>query len=124
MWSVLADIEGWPSWNPAIRDVSLDGAVEVGTHFRWATGPGTVTSRLTAVLAPSKIAWSGSFMTLSHTHEWTIEPGPAGSIVSVRTSISGLLARLLSRRLSRGQEDALEMWLGLLRLETEIRRPA
>jgi uncharacterized protein YndB with AHSA1/START domain len=123
VWSVLVDIEGWPSWNPAIREVSLDGDLEVGTHFRWSTGPGTVTSRLAHVQAPSAIAWNGSFMTLSHAQRWDIEPSPNGSRVSVRTSLSGPVARLLSRRLKSGQRGVLDAWLGLLRLEAETRRP-
>ena len=123
VWNVLAEIERWPDWNPAIREVSLEGEVEVGTHFRWATGPGTVTSRLSDVQAPSTIAWSGSFMALAHAQRWVIEPRPSGSLVTVRTTISGPVARLLSQRLTRGQQGALDAWAGLLRLEVETRRP-
>jgi len=122
VWNVLADIDGWPDWNPAIREVSVDGDIEVGTHFRWATGPGTVTSHLTLVEAPAAIAWSGSFMTIIHDQAWTVETAPTGSIVTVRTALSGPLARLFARRLAKGQQAALDAWAGLLRLEAEARR--
>src|SRR3972149_8560133 len=35
VWSVLADIDSWPTWNPAVRDARLDGELEVGASFTW-----------------------------------------------------------------------------------------
>jgi Polyketide cyclase / dehydrase and lipid transport len=33
VWSVLADIQGWPSWNPDISAVTVRGPVQPGTTF-------------------------------------------------------------------------------------------
>ena len=121
VWSILADIEAWPDWNPAIREVSLDGPVAVGTDFRWAIGAGTLTSRLRVVAPPTHFAWKGSFMTLRHDQAWLLEPQPDGCRVDVRSRISGPLARLLSRRLGRDRQADLDAWIELLRLEAEER---
>jgi hypothetical protein len=51
MFSVLAAIDQWPSWNPDMRSVQLQGQVQPGTVFRRATldkGIRTVLSRLKA----------------------------------------------------------------------------
>ena len=40
VWAVLADIDGWQTWNPAVRRASLDGALESATSFKFAAGPG------------------------------------------------------------------------------------
>jgi hypothetical protein len=51
MFSVLAAIDQWPSWNPDVRSVQLQGQVQPGTVFRRATldeGIRTVLSRLKA----------------------------------------------------------------------------
>ncbi len=121
VWGVLADIEGWATWNPAIREVSLDGDLEIGAHFRWATGPGTITSRLTFVDAPTRLAWQGSFMTLHHQQSWQIEARDGGCVVTAQEAMTGLLSRLFSRRLRRTRQQGLDAWLALLKLEAEAR---
>jgi hypothetical protein len=49
VWGVLADIGGWPSWNPDITGVTLQGPVRPGTTFRWKSGPGTTTTLKAAI---------------------------------------------------------------------------
>ena len=44
VFSVVAAIDDWPSWNPGVRSVQLVGPVEAGTVFRWKAGPSTLTS--------------------------------------------------------------------------------
>jgi hypothetical protein len=31
VWTILADIEAWPHWNPDIKSVNMDGELKVGT---------------------------------------------------------------------------------------------
>lgn len=124
VWAVLADIEGWPSWNPAIRDAVVDGALEMATHFRFATGPGTMSCRLLQVDAPGSLAWSGRQMGVGHRQSWRIEPRPEGCLVTIDGSMSGPVARLFKGRLRRQAQRDLDAWLRLLKLEAESRASA
>jgi hypothetical protein len=47
--TVLAAIDQWPSWNPDIKSVSVEGPVQPGTVFRWKAGPSSLTSTLEMV---------------------------------------------------------------------------
>lgn len=123
VWAVLAGIEGWPSWNPAVRDAVLDGALQAATHFRFVTGPGTMSCRLLEVDAPHSLAWSGRLMGIGHRQAWRIEPHSEGCLVVVDASMSGPIARLLKGRLGRRLQGDLDTWLGLLKLEAESRAP-
>jgi uncharacterized protein YndB with AHSA1/START domain len=122
VWSVLADIESWSIWNPAIREIWLEDDLEIGTHFRWATGPGTITFRLTEVDAPTRLAWSGAFMSLRHHQSWHIVVRPGGCVVTADEVMTGLAARLFSKRLKRTLQQDLDTWVGLLKLEAEARK--
>jgi hypothetical protein len=62
VFAVIAAIDQWPSWNPDIKSVTLQGPVQPGTGFRWKSGPSTLTSTLQVVDPPQEIAWTGTTM--------------------------------------------------------------
>ncbi len=99
VWAVLADVGGWPSWNPGVRDAVIDGALEVGAHLRFATGPGTMSCLLLDVDAPRRLTWSGRLLGLGHRQVWRIEPRPDGCLVTVDGAMTGPIAWLFRRRL-------------------------
>ena len=35
VWSVLADVERWPSWHPDVKRVEHSGDLVPGSEFRW-----------------------------------------------------------------------------------------
>ena len=121
VWAVLADIAAWPEWNPAVRSASLPGDLRVGATFRWAAGPGTITSRLVTVDPPRLLAWTGRSMGLRAAHAWRVAPSADGSSVRTEESLSGLPARLFAGRLRRTLQADLEAWVRLLKLESESR---
>jgi hypothetical protein len=53
-------VDQWPSWNPDIKSVELQGPVQPGTVFRWKAGPSSLTSTLQVVDPPREIAWTGT----------------------------------------------------------------
>ena len=68
VWRVLTAIEQWPSWNPDVKSVSLDGAVREGAAFRWKAGPSTISSTILRLDRPRLIAWSGRTLGIRATH--------------------------------------------------------
>jgi hypothetical protein len=50
VFSVISAVDQWPSWNPDVRSVTLQGPVQPGTVFRWKAGPSTLTSTLRVVI--------------------------------------------------------------------------
>ena len=44
VFSVIAAIDQWPSWNPDVKSVTVEGPVQPGMAFRWKAGPGRAPS--------------------------------------------------------------------------------
>jgi len=121
VWDVLTDFEQWPSWNPEIKTMSIDGPVAEGTEFRWKAGPGTITSRIERVEPPRLIAWTGRTLGIQAIHFWWLEPRDATTFVRTAESYGGLVARLFRRQLQKVLDNALESGLGSLKEEVQRR---
>jgi uncharacterized protein YndB with AHSA1/START domain len=121
VWEVLTAIDGWPSWNPQVKAASLEGGLREGAEFRWKAGPGTITSRLTDVEAPRRIAWTGKTMGIKAIHVHTLEQLDGGTVVSTEESYDGLVSRLFRGRLQPVLDDALVTGLQHLKAEVERR---
>ena len=125
VWTVLADIASWPTWNPAVRHAVCDrepeDGLEVGTRFRFSTEIGTLKCRVTHVDAPRTLSWKGRVLVLGERQTWNVERGPAGTRVSVHAEMTGLAARLIRRRLDDRLQRVLDALVQLLRLEAEAR---
>jgi len=120
VWAVLTDFEEWPSWNPEVKTMSIDGPVAAGTQFRWKAGPGTITSRIERVEPPRLIAWTGRTLGIRAIHFWWFEPRDGTTFVRTAESYGGLVARLFRRQLQKVLDKALES--GLRSLEEEVER--
>jgi len=88
VFSVISAIDQWPSWNPDVKSVSVEGPVQRGTVFRWKAGPSSLTSTLQVVDPPHEIAWTGTTMGIEAVHMFRFRPatghaGPLGSICLV-----------------------------------------
>ena len=59
VWEVVTAVDSWPTWNPDVKSVSVEGPVAEGTSFRWKAGPGTIRSTIQQLDAPRRIAWTG-----------------------------------------------------------------
>ena len=120
VWKVLTDFEQWPSWNPDVKSMSLEGAVVPGSEFRWKAGPGTINSTIQRVEPPRLIAWTGRTLGIHAVHFWWLEPRDAGTLVRTEESYDGLAARVFRRRLQKTLDRALED--GLRHLKDEVER--
>jgi hypothetical protein len=121
VWDVIATIDKWPSWNPAIAEVTLEGPVAQGTVFRWKAGPGTIVSVLRSVDPPRELAWTGKTMGIRAVHVYRLEPHGASTLVHTQESWSGLLCRLFRTQFQNTLKASLDKGLAALKAEAERR---
>lgn len=124
VWAVLADIQGWPTWNSDIAEASLRGPVRPGTTFSWKSGPGTITSTFQVVEEPTELTWTGRTMGIPAVHVYRLRPSerhPGHTIVTTEESWGGLLARLLRKRFATTLKTAIDTGLARLKAEAERR---
>lgn len=119
---MLANIDAWSTWNPAIREAVLKDELETGRPFRYATAFGSLRCKLRHVDAPRSLAWSGRLLTLTERQAWSIEPMGGGCRVRGEASLSGMGAWLFKSRLEERLQADLGSIVQLLKLEAETRR--
>ncbi|MCB9915030.1 MAG: SRPBCC family protein [Planctomycetes bacterium] len=121
VWSTLADVASWPTWNGAVARAALDGALAVGATFRWKAGGLSIRSRLLEVARPGALSWCGRSLGLRAVHRTRFEPDAGGTLVTVEESFDGLLPRLLRGPSRRALERAVQDGLASLKAESERR---
>ena len=124
VFSVIAAIADWASWNPDVEWVKLENAVEPGAVFRWKSGPSSLTSTLQVVDPPREIAWTGTTMTIKAIHVFRFEPKDGGTLARSEESWDGVLARLLKSYSRRSIDKAIKNVLSHLKTEAERRAAA
>jgi uncharacterized protein YndB with AHSA1/START domain len=124
VWGVLSDVQQWPSWNKAVRSMSVHGPVSSGTSFDWKAGPGTIKSRIAEVDAPNRIVWTGVTFGIRAVDAFSFEASDGGTLVREDESWDGLLARLFRSRMERTLRASLRDGLRSLKAEAERRAGA
>jgi uncharacterized protein YndB with AHSA1/START domain len=119
VWDVLTTVDRWPSWNPAVESVEVEGELGEGSQFRWKAGPGTITSTIVDVEEPWRIAWTGTSFGLRATHVHTFEPRGGTTLVRTEESFDGVIARIFRARLQQTMDRALREGLQHLKSEAE-----
>ena len=119
LWDIMADFESWPSWNPEVGSVALEGPVADGTVFRWKTGPSTIVSTLRRVEPPHVLGWTGRTMGIRAIHVWRFEPSGDGAVASMEESFEGAVAKLLRGRLQRQLDGSTTRGLEALKAAAE-----
>jgi uncharacterized protein YndB with AHSA1/START domain len=121
VWDVLTAIDRWPTWNPQVKSMHVQGGIAEGSQFRWKAGPGTITSTIRRVEAPQLIIWTGKTLSINAVHEYRLEPRDGKTFVRTEESYEGLIARLFRRPLQKTLDEALEEGLRHLKAEAERR---
>jgi hypothetical protein len=123
LWDLMANLTGWPTWNPDVKEVSVQGEVAEGTVFRWKAGPGTITSVLRLVDRPRALGWTGRTFGIDAIHVWRFEPRGPRTIASMEESFDGLVAKMFRRRLQRQLDATTYSGLANLKDVAEQRQP-
>jgi uncharacterized protein YndB with AHSA1/START domain len=121
VFSVISAIDEWPSWNPDIKSVKLEGRVQPGTVFRWKSGPTTLISNLQVVDPPREIAWTGTTMGIRAVHAFRMEAKEGGTLVRSEESWEGLIASMLKGYSRRTLDKGIPRILSHLKTEAERR---
>jgi hypothetical protein len=121
VWEVITAIEQWPTWNPDVKWVSLNGDVVEGTQFRWKAGPETIISTIHQVERLLILAWTGKTLGVNATHVWRMDAQNGHTIVRIEESWEGLMARIFRDSSQKMLETAIETGLQYLKAEAERR---
>jgi uncharacterized protein YndB with AHSA1/START domain len=124
VFAVLSAIDQWPSWNPDVRSIQLQGRVQPGTTFRWKARPSWITSTLQVVDPPRELAWTGRTMGIRAVHVFRLQPSQDGTLARSEESWEGLPARLLKGYGRRTLEQGIGSVLAYLKAEAERRAAA
>jgi hypothetical protein len=121
VWGLVAGLDRYPTWNPDIKELAVDGPVAPGTRFRWRSGPGTITSTIRRVEPPWVLAWTGTTFTIKAIHVWKVEPRDGRTAVRLEESWHGVLARLFRGTFQKTVQKAVDSGLRALKAEAERR---
>lgn len=124
VFAVISAIDQWPSWNPDVKSVELQGPVQEGTVFRWKSGPSTLTSTLQVVDPPHEIAWTGTTMGIRAVHVFRFQANDVGTLARSEESWEGLIASLLKGYSRKTLDKGIRSVLAHLKTEAERRAAA
>jgi hypothetical protein len=124
VWAVIADLSAWPTWNPDVRSMALEGAVEPGSTFRWKSGSTSLVSTLHVVDAPHEIAWTGVTMGIHAIHVFRFELLDGGTRAWSAESFRGLIPSVLRSYSHKVLQRGIDSMLRSLKFEAERRAAA
>lgn len=97
VWELWSDVRTWPSWNPDVSAISLEGPFASGTRGSMTTGNGTHDIRLENVVNGRSFDLVTSPMpATTFRFHCEVQPIATGSRVSQGVELSGTLAFIFS----------------------------
>ena len=119
VWSLLIDCAAWPRWYKKCSDVSiLEGGsqLQAGSRFRFKTLGTYFEPKVVTFEACRMLVWSAKGPAgTSGSHAWHIEPTAAGCRVVTEEAQTGLLLRLVGRRIRGELVASHEEWVQSLK---------
>ena len=95
VFSTLADLASWPTWQEAVSSVKADGPATPGSTFRWRSGGVGITSTVELFAPATALGWRGSSIGTRAIHVWRFRPEDEGTLVETEESMEGWLVSLL-----------------------------
>lgn len=119
VWSVLTNIDQWPSWQKDIAKSKLYGTLKPDATFEWKSGGLTIRSTIQDINECRRIGWTGKTMGILAIHNWKLTEENRQTKVEVEESMEGFLATLLSTMFNKQLETGMQNWLHMLKAECE-----
>lgn len=117
VWDILVDMENWPTWNPEVKKVILEGKVEEGAYFKWLQGRTNGKSQIQKVEKPSNISWTSQAKFVKRIYVWSLESDEGQTIATVSASFQGTFV-VLAENHQKVYNELLN-WLELLKNKSE-----
>lgn len=121
VWDVLADLSAWPTWNPDVKSMSVEGPLRPGTTFRWRSGSASLVSTLQSVDPPRELGWTGVTMGIHAVHVFWFEPTDGGTVARSAESFRGFIPSVLKRYSRKVLQRGIDGLLASLKTEVERR---
>lgn len=119
IWGIMAAVDHWPDWNPAVKSAFLDGEFIPGSTFRWKTSHATITSTLQQVEEPKILAWTGKTTGINAIHVWRLEPRGSKTIITTEESWEGFLSRIFRSSMQKMLQKSIDDGLVYLKAKAE-----
>lgn len=121
VWLVLTDINNWSSWQTDIQKPKLNGEMKSKSTFEWKTGGVKIHSTLQKVDPNKQFGWTGKSLGIYAVHNWILSHNENSTTIKVEESMEGFMAKLMKKSLNKKLEKSLQLWLDLLKEESEKR---
>jgi uncharacterized protein YndB with AHSA1/START domain len=121
IWDIQTNVDEWPSWQPDVDGAKSEGALGVGSVFRWQTAGLDITSTVEEIDAPNRIVWGGPALGIVAVHVWTFEPQDDGVLVRTAESWEGDPVTAQVETLQVALDGSLRAWLENLKRTAEAR---
>jgi uncharacterized protein YndB with AHSA1/START domain len=121
IWDIQTNVDEWPSWQPDVDGAKSEGALGVGSVFRWQTAGLDITSTVEEIDAPNRIVWGGPAQGIVAVHVWTFEPQDDGVLVRTAESWEGEPVTAQVETLQVALDGSLRAWLENLKRTAEDR---
>ncbi|WP_194201803.1 SRPBCC family protein [Glycomyces albidus] len=120
VWSVLADVERWPTVRADIHSVEADEAARPGGAFTWSAGPNRITSIFGAVEPGRLLTYVSTSAGANFTHVYRTERTDEGQTrLSCRETLAGpVIAALIP---SAALQAGVDSWLAGVKAVAEGR---
>lgn len=117
VWTILADIDTWPDWNPACVSAARDGALTAGTRLRLQLRLPRGRTFWTAptirdVTSPTLLAWDTRALGMRAPTRISLEPDETGTRVTLTSESRGPLG--FAYRLTFPEKTQAQLWSGAL----------
>lgn len=103
VWTILTDIDHWPSWNEKITRAKLSaGGLAPGVAFDWKVNGMPIRSVLKVVEDRKSLSWVGKTLGASAEHSWYLEVDKNGTL-----------------QMNKDLQTDMQRWLAALKKESE-----
>jgi Polyketide cyclase / dehydrase and lipid transport len=100
VWDLMADIKDWPSWNPDVREVSVEGDI-AGNRVPVEGRPWDDHFHTPARGRPRSLGWTSRTFGIDAIHVWRFEPRGEMTVAGMEESFEGVTAKLFRKRLQK-----------------------
>lgn len=117
VWDNLTNLNEWPKWNKDVKKMKVNGEIKEGTTFHWTIGRLKANSQIQHLEKPTTFSWTGKTNWVKRIYVWSLESDENQTIVTVSTSLQGVLTVLVENH----QKVYTELlnWLECLKTKTE-----